>query len=237
MGWSRAAGGLGLAPNGRMNRRGFTMIEIVIVLAIVGIVAAIAVASFEATRRNTSLDAIAQEIGAQAQGLRSRALGEQVDHILLLVSPPGNDVSNCGIVAVGDCVRAFVLRAPQPGWNVAAFDPDNPGLLADFVDSTSLPRGIALDLAAAGTAAPAPFDAVTSYAPDVRALCAGGRTCVAMRFGANGEVRPEYWAAPGLTRAGVAIGLATDQRGLNAAAQRRALLVSFPAGIVRVFSY
>jgi len=220
-----------------MNRRGFTMIEIVIVLAIVAIVAAIAVASFEATRRNTSLDAIAQELGAQAQGLRARALGDQLDHVLVVVSPPGNDVTNCGILAAGDCVRSFVLRSPQAAWNVKDFDPDNPGVNAEYVDSTPFPRGIRLDLLGVGAAAPVPFAAVTTFAADVTALCAGGRTCVAVRFGADGQVRPEYWAAPGLTRAGVAFGLTTDQLGQSRAAKRTGLLVSFPAGITRLYSY
>lgn len=220
-----------------MNRRGFTLIEIVIVLAIVAIVAAIAVASFEATRRNTSLDAIAQELGAQAQGLRALALGDQLDHVLVVVSPPGNDITNCGLLAAGDCVRSFVLRSPLAAWNVKDFDPDNPGVNAEYVDSTSFPRGVALDLGGAGAAAPAPFGAVTTYEADVRALCVGGRTCVAVRFGANGEVRPEYWAAPGLTRAGLAIGLTTDQLGQTQAAKRAGLLVSFPAGITRLFPY
>jgi hypothetical protein len=155
----------------------------------------------------------------------------------VVVSPPGNDASQCGIIDAGSCVRTFVLRAPQPTWNVAAFDPDAPGVLADFVDSATLPRGTVLDLAGVGAPAPAPFDTVRTFAPDVTASCVGLRTCVAVRFGANGEVSPEYVGPPGVTRAGLAVGLTTDILGMSKSAQRRALMVSFPSGIAKTFTY
>jgi prepilin-type N-terminal cleavage/methylation domain-containing protein len=220
-----------------MNRRGFTLIELGIVVAIAAILAALAIGAMDATRRNTGVDGTALDLTAQVQGLRFTALAEQRDHLLVIVSPPSNDATNCGIFTPGSCVRSFVLRSPQAGWNVKDFDADAPGVLADFVESTALPRGVVLHLAGAGTPAPAPFENAWVFAPDVTASCRGNRTCLAVRLTASGEVRAEYVAAPGATRGGVAIGLATDLEGIRGNAQRRAVFVSFPSGIARSFPY
>jgi prepilin-type N-terminal cleavage/methylation domain-containing protein len=220
-----------------MNRRGFTLIELAITLVIIAILAAATIAATDARRRNTAVETTALELVSQAQGLRFTALAEQRDHLLVVASAPGNDSTRCGMLQAGDCVRAFVLRAPQAGWNVAAFDADAPGVLAELVDSFTLAPGTVLDLPAVGIPAPAPFQNAWVFAPDVTANCAGGRTCLAVRFAATGEVRPEYVAAPGPSRGGVALGLTSDLAGLSRAAQHRAVFVSFPSGTVRSFPY
>jgi prepilin-type N-terminal cleavage/methylation domain-containing protein len=225
-----------------MDRRAFTLIEMVITIAIVAIVAVLAVATLEATRRNTSIENTGFDLAAQLQGLRFTALAEQRDHLLVVASPPGNDATQCGLLAAGACVRVFVLRAPQPAWTVAAFDADNPGVNADYVDSLSstLPPGTLLDLAGVGAPAAIPFGAIRTFAPDVTANCAGGRICLAVRFAASGEVKPEYKPGvvlPSPSAAGVSFGITSDLIGQRAAAQRRAVMVSFPSGIAKTFPY
>jgi len=78
---------------------------------------------------------------------------------------------------------------------------------------------------------------VLNFAADVTALCKGGRTCLAVRFSATGEVKAEYVAAPGPSVGGAAIGITSDLAGLSRAAQHRGVFISFPSGTVRTWPY
>jgi len=220
-----------------MSRRGFTLIEMAVTLVIIAILAAATIATFQARGRNTTVETTALDLVAQAQGLKFRALSEQVDYLWVVASPPANDISRCGMLQAGNCVRLFILNSPTAAWNVLNFDADAPGVNAALVDSTTLPGGTMLDLGAVGQAPPAPFQNAWVFAPDVTALCKGGRTCVAVRFSATGEVKPEYVAAPGPSVGGAAIGLTSDLAGVTRAAQHRGVFVSFPSGSVRTWPY
>ena len=220
-----------------MNRRGFTLIELAITLVIIAVLAAATIASFEARTRNASVETTAMDLVAQAQALRFRALSEQTDYLFVVASPTANDATRCGMLQAGNCVQAFILRNPTAAWTVLNFDAGAPAVNADFVDSTALPAHTTLDLAAAGTAPPAPFQNAWVFAADVTALCKGGRTCLAVRFSATGEVKAEYVAAPGPSVGGAAIGITSDLAGLSRAAQHRGVFISFPSGTVRTWPY
>jgi len=220
-----------------MNRRGFTLVELAITLAIIAILAAATIAAFQARTRNATVETTALDLVSQAQGLRFRALSEQVDYLWVVASPPANDASRCGMLQAGNCVRLFILNSPTAAWNVQNFDADAPGVNAALVDSTTLPGGTVLDLAAVGRAPPAPFQNAWVFAPDVTAVCKGGRTCLAVRFSATGEVKAEYVAAPGPSVGGAAIGLTSNLAGISLAAQHRGVFVSFPSGTVRSWPY
>lgn len=221
-----------------MNRRGFTLIELAVTVAISAVLAVIAFVAFQATTQNTTVETTAANLAAQAQGLHYTALAQQTDYLMVVANPPGNDTSQCGTFSPSKCVQVFTLNAPAGAWTLSTFDPNNPGVNASFVSSTPLPQGTILDVADAGEPVPAPFQNAWIFAPDVTTTCANGGICIAVRFTSTGQTAAQYGpGGAGATKGGVAFGLTTDLTGLTAAAQRRAVLVSIPTGIVQSFAY
>jgi hypothetical protein len=104
------------------------------------------------------------------------------------------------------------------------------------VDSFTLPTGMQLDLGAAGMAAKPPFSKVVAWDGDLTAECDGAK-CAAFRFQANGSVRGEKGDGTVVRKPGHVIALTSDLRAQTSSAERRALLVSFPAGIVKSYTY
>ncbi|GAO02299.1 prepilin-type N-terminal cleavage/methylation domain-containing protein [Anaeromyxobacter sp. PSR-1] len=212
------------------NPRGFTLLELVIVVAVVAILAAVAGSRFVAAQRNASSASAAFDLGMRLQALKTEALNEQQDVLAVLVNADDLTGSGCGLLAQASCVRLFILKRPEAGWTLAGFDPASPATAAQVEDVVTLPRWQAFDLGQAGTSSEAPFEQVKVFDPSV---AAGGR--VAIRFGADGEVRPVYAGASRPRLSGVAVAITTSAE-LNAG-QRRRLVVSFPTGIVKVATY
>lgn len=220
-----------------MNRRGFTLIEFAVTVSISIIIAAFAFVAFQATTQNTTVETTAANLVAQAQGLHFTALSQQTDYLMVFVNPPGNNASQCRAFQPGNCVQVFTLSSPTAAWNLQNFNPITPGVNANFVSSTPLPQGTILDTANAGTAVPTPFQNAWTFAPDLTTTCVGGRTCIAFHFTASGQTVAQFGpGGPGATTdGGTAVGLTTNLS--TAGAQRRAVFVSIPTGIVQSFAY
>jgi hypothetical protein len=77
---------------------------------------------------------------------------------------------------------------------------------------------------------------VVAWDPALTATCGGAR-CAAFRFEVDGEVRGETPDATLVRKPGHIFALATDLEGETSAAERRAVLVAFPSGIVNSFTY
>jgi prepilin-type N-terminal cleavage/methylation domain-containing protein len=213
--------------------RGFTLIEMAVTVAVVAIVAAAAVIGMRAARRNAEIGSASFDLVLQLQGLRTRALAEQQDHLAVI---HGGDGGGCHALRQAGCVRVFVLVGPTNAWTLQAFRPANPGQNAtELFDTVVLPRGVLLDPAAAMDGRP-PFENVDTWDAELTADCGGAR-CAAFRFGADGTVRGEAPDGASLDKAGHIVALATDLQGETAAAERRAVLVSFPTGIVKSYTY
>lgn len=218
--------------------RGFTLIELAIVLAVVGILATAATFSFRAGSRNANLSRATYELAMRFAGMRPAAIAAGRDRLLVFVDAPGGDSSACYTSASSGCTRYFVLTNPGPTWALSTFDPAAPAgsgtATAELVRSEALPRGVRLDFRAGRPALPAPFDGVAFDDADLLGTC-GGRSCFAVRFTARGEVVPEYAGTTRPAKAGHAFVLGTKlgDEGL----ERRALLVSFPAGITKTYAF
>jgi prepilin-type N-terminal cleavage/methylation domain-containing protein len=216
------------------SRRGFTLIELVIVSAVILILALTSYSGFRAARRNSSVSAASWEVALRVQGLRAQAMSEQRDLLAVVVDAPANDASGCGITNEAGCARVFVLAEPAPTWALASFDPATPAVDASYVDSFALPPNVRFHVPAAGGHTGAPFDNVTILDGDLTQNCPGDRRCFAIRFGPRGVVSGEF--AGGVSpvpKPGYAIAFGSELTDLTHGADRKGFLVSFPAGIVR----
>lgn len=221
-------------------RSGFTLIEAAIVMAVVGLLAAVAAAALNRARQNSSAGATAYEISLRLQGLKTRALQEQKDYAAVFINPTGDDAAGCRGGSLASCARLMVLAAPPATWTLGGFDSKAPGLVVD--DHVWFDREIVLDAASAGVAAGAPFGTITQLPSSMQASCSAGSTsglkCFAIRFGADGTVSPIYpGAAPPSAPTGISLGITSDATGKFLRSHRRAVLITFPTGIVKTYPY
>ena len=224
--------------------RGFTLIEMMIVVAVISILATLAFSWMRAARRNAGVAAISYELEMRVDQLPFVALSEQTDQLLVIADVPNNDAAECGSILSAGCARVFHLRGPAAAWRLQDFDVGAPGAnVAAIVDEERLGQGVRFHLAAAGAALPSPFNAFSAtfevFDDDLVADCAGNRKCVAYRFRANGRVAaepPDPAAPPTALKSGHAIALGSELTGEYRGARQVGVLVALPSGIARTFA-
>jgi prepilin-type N-terminal cleavage/methylation domain-containing protein len=217
--------------------RGFTLIEIVIVLSVAAVLAVAGMVGYRAATRNAKLSGAANELAVRMAGLKFRAMSEGADVLLVFADAPGGDASGCGMGSSAACARYFVLQRPDPAWALADFDPDDPTAGAELVTEQLFPRGAHLTFPDVAPIMDAPFSGVMLHDDELTGTCAGDRRCFAIRYTARGDVRPEFASGTPYPKAGYAFVLGGDPATASGADERRGLLVSFPAGILRTFVF
>jgi prepilin-type N-terminal cleavage/methylation domain-containing protein len=213
----------------RRKIHGFTMLEVMVVVVIIGILATLTVQYGRSAKQAGDLASVAWELSIRASALRARAMSANKDFVLVLVDtadPAGcqSDLMKCG--------KAVVFSSPKPTFAISGFNPDPPYATVDYEEELRLPRNSQFDTTSVWTA-PAPFASVTAMDSGILTTCTGGRKCFALRFRLDGLVEPVLpGAALTPPRAGFAF-LLRPVFGESGAAERRALFVSFPTGIVK----
>lgn len=206
-------------------RRGFTLIEVAVAVAIVGVIAAIGIGFWRSMGKNAAVGDASLEVAATLEALRVTAMREGVPYGALVMDALNNDPRAC-MANRKDCMRICVLRDPAAGWTAAT---SNPGAVA-LGECTIFTNGVRFRLTGANPP-PSPFNALVPNDP-LLVPVVSGRRVLAVRFNTNGMVLP---AIPGMALAnGVAVVLSSDAA--NAAASTGVVL-SFPYGLVRTYSF
>lgn len=210
-----------------MDRRGFTLIEVMVAVAIAGVIAAMGVAFWRSMGKNASVGDAAMGIAAELNGARVMAMREGVPVGALVMDTLNNDPATC-MADRRNCLRICVVRDPVAGWSAVT---SNPGAAA-LGDCTINTNGVRFQLADV-RAPPAPFAALAPNDPALVPVVAGRRV-LALRFDPNGTVAPMPTAAGAPLANGVAVLISSDAQN---AAVTKGVVVAFPYGLVRTYSY
>lgn len=174
--------------------RGFTMIEMAIVVAIIGIVTAMAWSTLSASRPRQSLSNAAAELQAIVHGARQQALATNHDVVVMLFPAEPNRLGGTGrVVVVEDQNSSMFLDASVPNFgNYDAALPAFPAPLTQEPTVFDLPPGVTFGTARAAALQP-PLDTVPIATGCT--FCDAGQVRGAIRFDERG--RATFYAANG----------------------------------------
>ncbi len=211
--------------------RGFTLLEVAITVAILGVLVALSWSSYSHTRPRARLSATAADLHALIHGARQQALatGREVS---VLVYPAQSTGSGTGrVVEYLDMKGGFMTGTAPPGY--PTFCTFNPGAPAapdpnDILDSVEIPMQVTIAPPANPVALTFPYN--VPQPTTGCSFCAGTPSMGAIRFDARG--RATFFSTcgtPGVFPTGGSISLTSADL-----AGSRVLAVT-PNGSVRVF--
>ena len=227
--------------NGTSTKRGFTLVELAIVVAVIAILVAVAVTNLWRLKPRASLAGAGAELQAMLHQARQTALATGTPVVVLVY--PSYTQAVAGLTSKGylivyqDACFDFFTATPPCGVKFATYDPGKPAsgnsatAQSQVLDSMSLPYSIVVGPTAgmgAGATLPAPLNNV----PVNSACTFCGTTAGAVQFDAQG--RATYYSLSGTTQTGPladtgggqSLSLGYDQTLAPLAGQRTVVILS-----------
>ncbi len=181
--------------------RGFTLVEMMVTLAIVGVLATLAVVGMQRFRPRASLSSSAAQLTALLNAARQNSLATGRDTVVMVFPQFQNRIGGVGrIVLYEDGAYNFFSTTATP--NFSAFDPADATTTSDrgeILETLDLPLNVTVGLG--GLAAPAlaaPYNLVTASACSFCASSGDGRGAVV--FDSKGRAR--FFTASGAALTG-----------------------------------
>lgn len=173
--------------------RGFTLIEMAVVVAIVGVLAALAITSFERSKPRANLATTSTELHALIRNARLNALATGTATIVAFFPEYQNRRGGVGrVVVLEDPAGTFFVSTAAP--NFSSYDPATEVGTAEILARLDFPRGVVLASAPGAPAAfPAPFDRIT--VGDCTFCATSGDARGAIRF--DGRGKATFFSAAG----------------------------------------
>jgi len=211
--------------------RGFTLLEVLTVVAIIGVLAALAVAVPRWGRERATLSNIGVELQALIHQARQTALSESEDVAVVFFPTFANPAGGVGRVVVYRDQNGNFFGAGVP--SLQSYDPALPGFEAGdaVLEVWDLPRQVELGTVTAA-ALPAPYNTIP--AATACSFCAGGRG--AIRFDSRGRARFYGTVGPPAQVTGGSVSLAVPAiSGQRPLADGLTIAVHAATGSVRTF--
>lgn len=226
------------------DQRGFTVVELAVTVAILGVVAALAYASFSRQRPRANLASATAELQAIVQGARQSALASGHDVAVMVFPAFVNPNGTTGrVIVYEDAFFDFFNDGAVGGVRFATYDPavlafgSAGGRQSAILATFDLPREVRVGPAGGmgATPIPAPFAGAVVNVACSFCDAAGTIRRGAIRFDPRGQATFYDSASPNVATPLPVTGGASLSLEAAENAERRTLLITSPSGALRVF--
>jgi prepilin-type N-terminal cleavage/methylation domain-containing protein len=222
----------------RRPARGFTLLEIMVVVAIVGVITYLAVASWRALHARTALSDAAMEIQSTLRQARQEALANGRDTAVLFYPQQVTGYGARGrVISVLDGDGGFMDGTNAAGWTFCVYDPvkQTSGPHSKILNTQELPRGVTFGPPTAAIGVDFPFTNVPLPTATGCTFCGAGLVSGAIRFDMRGQATFYSTCGAALNApngASIALNSTADA---SASIRGSSIIMVLPSGLVRSY--